>query len=536
MPRSAHTRRIAPRLIELEPRDVPAGNVTAAIVDTGFFGLELQITGDDLANTVVLTGKGANVIEVRGIGTTVNGGAKAVTFTAVENVRVDTGAGDDTVRGSNLSFRGTDLYEYKRLDILAGDGDDTVQLAGTTADDTSLTIYVGGDDYESLVNGNDRIDISGTTVRGPGFGLSVYADGNYAAENGSDTISVSNTTHTFSGTESQYAISNLQILTGSASARGGSDSLALHHFATDLSAGAVYTYFEIIQGLGDDQVRVSNFDLQSHGRYDSTVAFSVGEWVDYDGDVYGFGGVDTITVSNFDLSATSAEPDYNYAFVNFGAEVTRLSNVVVETDGFAFLGAFTEQADLRNVTVASASNWAEVEVASKGLFDEPTAFESTDFSLTNVHISGGPEYAISASLEVFGGNEPNSVTLVNCSADQLYIDASFWYPDTGDDDEVTVTYSQFGFALITTGVGDDALTLRNNTFGSVSISLGDGDDTASFTNCEGETVYLDTGEGDDAVNMTNCVFVAADLFGGDGTDDLNLTNCEGLFNLDGFEL
>lgn len=508
--------RFTPRLLNLESRDVPAGNVTAAIVDTGFFGLELQITGDDLANTVVLTGKGANVIEVRGIGTTVNGGSKAITFTAVENVRVDTGAGDDAIRCSNLSFRGTDLYEYTRLDVLAGDGDDTVQLAGTTAEDTSLTIYVGGDDYESLVNGNDRIDITGTTVRGPGFGLSVYADGNYAAENGSDTISVSNTTHTFSGTDGQYAITNLQILTGWASARGGNDSLTLDHVTADLSAGAVYTYFDIIQGLGDDQVRLSNFDLVSHGRYDNTVDFVVGEWEDYDGEVYGFGGVDTIEVSNFDLAATSPEVYYNYAFVNFGAEVTRLNNVAVEADGLAFMFIFTEQADLRNVTVASTDSNAYLQVASRGLFDAPTAFASTDLRLTNVHVSSNPETAPS-SIEVYGGNEPNRITLVNCSADVLFIDASYfslYYPAAGDDDEVTVTNSRFGEAFVSTGIGDDSLTLRNNTFGSVSI---------------------DAGEGDDTVSLTNCAFLTADLFGGDGDDELNLTNNSGLFNIDGFE-
>ena len=85
-------RRLTLAVRPLEPRDVPAGNVTTALSQG-----TLILTGDRLANDVTVSQPAPGTITVTpAAGTTVNGGTDPVTVPGLTaNLVVRLGAGDD---------------------------------------------------------------------------------------------------------------------------------------------------------------------------------------------------------------------------------------------------------------------------------------------------------------------------------------------------------------------------------------------------------------------------------------------------------
>ena len=148
---------------------VQPSNVTAKIV-----GSDVQITGDALANTIVITavGTGGTKIKIAGLsGTTINGNASA-TLNGVDDIRIDMGDGNDNVAVTNLPISGS-------LVIWPGDGADTTTLTGlgighllTVRDhlgaDTLvlLKVVVKGNATLSTGGDGDTIDIDDSTFSG----------------------------------------------------------------------------------------------------------------------------------------------------------------------------------------------------------------------------------------------------------------------------------------------------------------------------------------------------------------------------------
>lgn len=496
------TRPPAFRVEHLEPRDVPAGNVTASFVDYGY-GPILWVEGDDLDNSVVLTSGGDNVVVMKGINTTVNGGSKAVTFTGFDSVFMNVGAGDDTVRGSGLRFRGSAPDDYMSVWVTAGEGDDTVRFTDTTAVDTQLDLAVDADAGNNPINGDDRIEFIGTTVHGRSLSLRAFADSmSFPGEvaDGSDTVTISNTKLTYSSAEpGDYAGLFIQALMGEYSLTGeATDRLTVDNVSADLSADYPSAYFDVITGNSHDTVRYSNIDI----RLDALASYSVdwwhSEWYDETG---GYGGVDDLSLKNVNITATYPEGDgWGYTYGTFLTELADVSNVHVRTDGSILLGVTSDRADFRNVTLVSDNETATLGVNSRGDFGMPMAFESSDFRLSNVHIAGSPDLEVSSGITFYQASDsPNRTTLVNCSADLLY-NYTFFAIGANGDDEMTITNCRFGDVSIDTGDGDDTVTLTNNTLGEVDLRLGDGDDTAVLKNNSAATsIAIDGGNGWDSL-------------------------------------
>jgi hypothetical protein len=159
-----------PEIEVLEDRAVPAGNVTATLLDRG----TLRVTGDTANNSIaVLAEAGSANITVQGWGadtTTVNGQGQA-TFVGVTEIQLDLQEGNDRVWVDALVDGGID-----RLDIKTGDGNDSVTLwygyfrsvAVDTGkgDDFLGHRYVGGDKLTAKLGGETMCSASTGPMEG----------------------------------------------------------------------------------------------------------------------------------------------------------------------------------------------------------------------------------------------------------------------------------------------------------------------------------------------------------------------------------
>lgn len=172
---------------ELEPREVPAGQVTA-----GVFGGILAVTGlNDINPAAINLGVNNQVVAVNGTGsggfdvfvlngTTFTGtGLAKLHFAGVSAIQLDLGLGNDTVVVTNA-------IGVSRVVVFAGAGDDTIHVSSGPAVVTELfggagndvlvgglgpNILDGGDGNDQLFGGPSRDLLVG------GFGFDTLAGG-----------------------------------------------------------------------------------------------------------------------------------------------------------------------------------------------------------------------------------------------------------------------------------------------------------------------------------------------------------------------
>ena len=175
MPAPSDPTRVRPVLLALEDRTVPAGNVTARVIDGTLF-----VDGDAAANAVTIAGTGWQSVAVRpgDNDTTVNGlpgGAGVFLGDITRGIVVRGGDGEDTLRLEGVRNR-----HY--IGVFAGGGEDEVVLAGVEA--KGAVEIVGGvaDDVVRLENshfrktvsvdlgtGDDRVEATGSRFRDRSF-------------------------------------------------------------------------------------------------------------------------------------------------------------------------------------------------------------------------------------------------------------------------------------------------------------------------------------------------------------------------------
>ena len=137
--------RFRPQAHPLEDRTNPSGNVTALVFD----GV-LYVGGDDAANAFAVTGTGATDATVAPLDadTTVNGQSGVAAFSGIrKGFHVVAGAGDDTIQLMGLQARDT-------INVIAGDGNDVLRIGGSFAGEGSIV---------DLGEGNNRIDVAGSS-------------------------------------------------------------------------------------------------------------------------------------------------------------------------------------------------------------------------------------------------------------------------------------------------------------------------------------------------------------------------------------
>ena len=171
MTRNPSLSRAPLRLVELEPRDTPAGTVTASLV-----GGVLALTGDDAGNVIRLAQAGADITVTGDATTAIIGGP---TFPNVRSIWAVLKGGDDAVSlaspalalagwstfdvgdGNNsLSLIATGKLSLGPLLVKAGDGDDVVAISGSAASE------VKGNAFLSLGAGDTSVSLNALAVRG----------------------------------------------------------------------------------------------------------------------------------------------------------------------------------------------------------------------------------------------------------------------------------------------------------------------------------------------------------------------------------
>lgn len=147
----------------LENRNLLAGNVSAFVSDGNLF-----INGDGAANTISVESNGVNVIQVRGIGTNVNGSATVKNFNVTGSVNITMNGGADVVRVTNLVVSSD-------LNVRMGEGANEIYTGRPSAGDNvkfgslpSGPLFVQGNTSILSGSGNDRLFQSDTHVQGTG--------------------------------------------------------------------------------------------------------------------------------------------------------------------------------------------------------------------------------------------------------------------------------------------------------------------------------------------------------------------------------
>ena len=118
----------------LESRAMMAGNITVQQN-----GDTLNVTGDDLGNQFTLIRDNVGQLVATGIGTTVNGGAVALSFPGINNIVVNSNGGDDIVGIDNNGI------PLNSVQVNLGAGADNFQINNTSIQSLNITGGEGAD-------------------------------------------------------------------------------------------------------------------------------------------------------------------------------------------------------------------------------------------------------------------------------------------------------------------------------------------------------------------------------------------------------
>jgi hypothetical protein len=154
--------KVQPRVLELEDRTTPAGNVTAFVG-----GGVLNILGDEASNLIKVDRLGRQSVMIRSMdsSTTINGQSTPQWFGDIANgFDIKMGGGDDLVQVSLVDTRwldvdlgaGSDSLEVissritRRTTLLGGAGDDDIRVFNTTLQRRTTIDAGDGDDRVSM--------------------------------------------------------------------------------------------------------------------------------------------------------------------------------------------------------------------------------------------------------------------------------------------------------------------------------------------------------------------------------------------------
>lgn len=157
------TRRLT--MEQLSQRDLLAGDCAAAVTEG-----ELKIECDDQDNELFVQGAGDSITVIGTSGTTINGATLPGTFSDVDELKIELGAGDDNL--------GVVFASFDEVKIEGDGGNDQVVLLGVSALEEAKVELGSGDDL-LLVNASNfgSIEMEG----GAGFDVLNYLT-NFAEE------------------------------------------------------------------------------------------------------------------------------------------------------------------------------------------------------------------------------------------------------------------------------------------------------------------------------------------------------------------
>lgn len=304
-------------LESLENRCLLAGNVSASVS-----GDVLNITGDNLGNTISVESAGAGKVQVRGFATSVNGNPNAVqVFNVSGGINIRMNAGPDVVRVTNMVIGGD-------LNVDLGQGNNELLLGQSAAGDN---VRFGGTPSGPLYV-QDDLSVVGNTAADRVFqsNLHVTDVGAVSLGDGNDTVQIERP----AGSTANVEYGGLfQVLLGA-----GTDSLSINGLVVDDNMVAT-------DGAGDGSISITNMDV--HGNLTLTTS----NYADSIGiqntnvhnvlTVVSQGGYDTLTISaiadQLNINSGGGNDDVHISSANVG-----VLNVV--------LGTGADQLDLLSTT------------------------------------------------------------------------------------------------------------------------------------------------------------------------------------------
>lgn len=164
-------RSFVPRLVPLDDRIVPAGNVTVSVVAG-----DLIIQGDNNAvgNQIIVNETSVNQYTIGGLtGTTVNGSSAFLAAGVTRDIRATFGSGNDSFSVNTSVFPSTDVRD---VIVRMGAGNDDATIDNVRA--RNVAVSQSPDDV-----GNDSVDLAGTGGR-------ISGNVTIADQNGSSNVSV----------------------------------------------------------------------------------------------------------------------------------------------------------------------------------------------------------------------------------------------------------------------------------------------------------------------------------------------------------
>ena len=585
-----HTPRFVPKVLELEDRAVPAGNLTVTQL-----GTELRVIGDAEVNTFTLRGIGPGVVEISGAGTTINGGNAKVTASgvswlrvagragddtiktrALEIARVDLfgeggndvmdlaagtgkvlyalgGSGDDVIRPRDLAVGGVNVYGESGNDTLTtqnlsaasllvtgGAGDDVIRAADTSNGDRFVSINVNGDEWTpdgSVANGSDTITVTGVRAHGEGAYVSFQGDGwSDDRPGGRDRMTLSDVDL------DDVGWFEFDVLADYVPTDPGNE-VTFENIRATVVNDNVYLPSYMEGGPGDDTFRLRNVDVDVHGGFDATLEWYVGaSWA---------GGDDTIDVTDTRIASHTdpVEGGFNQTGLGLHADTVRVNNFEfvgggIFSGGFfggtyytgAWVSVTADDVDLRDVTFHT-NGFGGLGVETQESWIDGTPHDGT-YELTNVSVTSAEGEMGDFYLQAGGGDDV--VDLRNSSFETVTV-------LLGDgDDRLTVTnvagntpiplYPGYGYG-IDAGAGNDEVTFQNVTFPTLLVELGDGDDRLDVNACHLGLAAFDLGDGDDTAAVTHNTADSLTVDAGAGFDALTAVgNVAPLMAFDNFEI
>jgi hypothetical protein len=301
----------------LENRCLLAGNVSVSVS-----GSDLNITGDNLANTITVESIGSDQVQVRGFGTSVNGSPDAIkTFNVSGSINLHMNGGADVVRVTNLVIQ-------DNLNVDLGPGSNELLLGQSAAGDNlrfggtaSGPLYV--QDNESVVGNihNDRVFQSNLHVQGVGT---------VSLGDGDDTVQLDRP----SGSTANVEYGGLfQLFTGA-----GADSVSINGLVVDDN-------MVVTDGSGAANVSITNMDV--HGNLTLTTA-NLADSIS----IQNTNVQNTLTINSqggYDNLSVSAIADRLAIYSGAGNDQVHVSSANVNVLNAA-LGAGADQLDLLSDT------------------------------------------------------------------------------------------------------------------------------------------------------------------------------------------
>ena len=472
---------------------------------------------------------------------------------------ITTGSGNDEIIVGTFDEEGEELGSVDKMVINAGDGSNTVKIAGrtgynsvTTTGDEVQNITIGSESYNNEVTtegGNDVIKLGeknysyGNTINA-GEGDNVIVIGNQDKEvdnyhtygntvttgDGDDTITLGNNGYTSSYYKNTIKAGDghniISVGRGMVSITAGDSTNTETNMGSEITVntdmGNTSSGSDITTGSGDDIITITGnmgSTTINAGAGDNTIII-INPTEDTEDET-------KLSLSNTTITTLDGDDEitvgYNSGYVTVNAGN---GDNIISVDGS--YETINTGSGKDTVTVGSSKLTVGYSTVNIGAYDEDLEEVTTEGGVENtVTIKGGDSNTVNIyntqtvdekfnTVNIDGGNGNNTINVLGGHT-LIDLGGTNWNKvTTGDGDDI-ITNAGYG-SNINAGDGDNQITITGNG-GNVYVTTGDGNDTIDLKS----GYEIRSGGGDDTININGENF-NPHIYMGAGTDTLNIND------------